>query len=473
MRSTQVILPGESAALFCEKEREIVSALMPADAVQQMLADRVVMRNWYRLRGERATVGRLSEGITEIVEDSVQVAFREVRRLGPLVDSDPEAVFELQTFPEGVTYLIEAWVVLLDRVLNYSELMYTERLRCFSLLGKRPEQVLTGDPVATRWLRAQIGSKLGEEASLEDVADFLGGQPPEWMPQDEFWIRVKEMAGSLHTRQGSIILLKTYIQRVITDLKALHTTLVEAAERKLHAAAEGALVDTSPEGTRLSNYIDKVDRGCDAALRRLEIRQKPKRGESTKSERTVPSAPMTQWVGDEDTPTAGGRWRAEGRGHDRAGRHRRRPDSPVARPRVADDVQVTFAAEVPTVLETIESAEPNREDDPGPSAADPEDAFSTVEAHRTFSAEQPVGGIFDSRSHRRFARAARGRVLDSRSHSPSPEQPADGLRQSKPPRLGPGQPDDGFSTRSNPLTMASRQSKPPPHLGSPALSRNH
>ena len=60
----------------------------------------------------------------------------------------------------------------------------------------------------------------------------------------------------------------------------------EVAERRLWNKALKAGVDATPEGGRLANYIFGNERGCDAALRRLEIRQKPTRGPggSSKSE---------------------------------------------------------------------------------------------------------------------------------------------------------------------------------------------
>ena len=54
--------------------------------------------------------------------------------------------------------------------------------------------MLRDDPVATKWLRVQIAVMLGPEAALEDVASFLGEQPPEGMYQDEFDIRVAQIA---------------------------------------------------------------------------------------------------------------------------------------------------------------------------------------------------------------------------------------------------------------------------------------
>ena len=275
MRSARRIGPRESAVLFAEKECELLEALNPTDSVQRMLADRVVLRNWYRLRGERALDGQAAQRIDAIVDGAGERAASAVRRLAPLVDADDEAVHQLRTFPEGVAYLREQYAILQDRLAAGQNLVYTERQRCFRLAAKRPEQVLAGDRVATRLLRAQIGMMLGQEGTLEEVASFLGTDPPDGMPYDEFSIRVKTMADSVETKDASLLRLTSYLSEAVSELTALQSSLEEVAQRTLQNQAEGALVDSTPAGARVLNYILGVDRGCDAALRRLEIRQKP------------------------------------------------------------------------------------------------------------------------------------------------------------------------------------------------------
>ncbi len=275
MRSAQTILPGESAALFAQKEAEILAAINPTDAVQAMLADRVVMRNWYRLRGERAIGSHTTEVIEEIFEGAGDRDAREVERLAPLVDTDADAVRQLRAFPAGVTHLLGQWAILESRLAKGFALLATQRRMCFTLSGKRPEQVLRDDPVATKWLRAQIGVMLDQNPLLNEVADFLGGQPPDDMAPHEFTIRTREMAASVLPRSAAFQLLKAYVAEAIAELKAHQVAIEAAADRKRQNAAVAAAVQTTREGIQIWNYIQGVDRGCDAALRRLEIRQKP------------------------------------------------------------------------------------------------------------------------------------------------------------------------------------------------------
>ena len=71
--------------------------------------------------------------------------------------------------------------------------------------------MLRDDPIATKWLQAQIGVMLGQDGSLEDVASFLGGTPPSWMKQAEFDTRVQIMAQSVPTKEEAFGRLRSYV----------------------------------------------------------------------------------------------------------------------------------------------------------------------------------------------------------------------------------------------------------------------
>ena len=354
------VLRGESAADFARRAREILEAINPTDGVQQMLADRVVKRNWGSLRSQRATDARAAETIDAILDEAGDRHRREVRRLAPLVDGDPETICQLRAFPAGVDHLREEWTILQDRLSLNRNLLGTQRLRCFSLAATRPDRVFLDDAVATRWLRAQIGVMLGQEGTLEDVASFMG-TPPEGMFPDEVAIRVSHMAQSLLPREASFLLLKSYVSQAIDELTAHRDSLQKVADRRLQNAAVGALADSTPEGTRLANQIHGHERSCDAALRRLEVWQKgehpgPKPGPKKAESPVTASRPAEQ------------------------------PPEPAPAPAVVAAVaQVTVAAEVPAAdvaratLAMIPEAEPKTQDDSRLPAAEPRSEISTVE----------------------------------------------------------------------------------------------
>ena len=138
MRSTKVLIPGESGAEFDQRKKELLEVLAPRDAVERMLAERVVIRNWYRLRGERATVGRVSEIIEEIVAGADDRDAREVDRLAALLeqdDPDPDVVRQLRNFPAGVAYLREQWSIIQSRLAQYLNPLSTQRKRLLQAPG--------------------------------------------------------------------------------------------------------------------------------------------------------------------------------------------------------------------------------------------------------------------------------------------------------------------------------------------------
>ena len=230
MRSKQILIPGESAAELDELRRELFETIDPQDAVEEMLAERVFLREWYRLRGERATTDRTATIIDEIVDGADDRDAQEVDRLAPLVEAgDRAALRELRAFPGGVAYLLREWTIIQSRLAQDRNLLGTQRLRCFRLLGTFPEMVLRDDPVATKWLRSQLGVMLAPEADLAQVAGFLGVTPPEGMEQAEFAIRVTQMRDSLKPKQESFLELRSYVAEVIAELQAHQLKIEQGA----------------------------------------------------------------------------------------------------------------------------------------------------------------------------------------------------------------------------------------------------
>ena len=176
-----------------------------------------------------------------------------------------------------MAHLRTQWTILQSRLFQDRNLLGTQRLRCFRLAGTDPLNALRDEPVATKILRIQMGVMLGPEAELVDVAGFLGERPPEWMDQDEFDIRVAQMRDSLKPKKESFLELRSYVAEAIAELQAHELKIREAAARRLEQEAGGAAVDSSPEGIRIMNYITNNEKGCDAALRRIELGRKPDR----------------------------------------------------------------------------------------------------------------------------------------------------------------------------------------------------
>jgi len=358
MRSKQLLIPGESKTELDMLKSRLFETIDPQDPVEEMLTTRVFEREWYRRRGIRATTDRTSNAIEAILDGVDAREAQEVDRLAPLVETgDRDALRQLRSFPAGVAYLRTQWTILQSRLFEDRNLLGSQRLRCFRLAGTDPLHTLRDDPVATKVLRIQIGVMLGPDADPVDVASFLGEQPPEWMDQDEYDIRVTQMCDSLKPKKESFLELMDYVAEVIAELQAHELKIQEVAARRLEQEAGGAAVDSSPGGIRLMTYITNNEKGCDAALRRIELGRKPDRPGSKRAPKKSEAAPVAA------AP---------------------KPESSREPAAFATDVQGLFAAEVPAgdaaTPRMTQATEIEQDDVPGPLTGETSADFWTVEA---------------------------------------------------------------------------------------------
>jgi hypothetical protein len=276
MRSSKDILPGEDPALYEERRRNAIRDLAPRNDTERTLVERHVRLEWRGQRGEAAEDARAAHRIHEIVEGADGRAAADAERLARELNESPENVRQLLSGPAGVRLMLGEWAILQHRLARHNSLLGTQRRRALALLGKCRDDALHDDPIALRWVRAQIGA-MYDAATLEEVTNQLGSKPPEGMGWPEFDARVKLIAGSLPTRQEAHALLVSYVAEEIRRLED-HLAVVEPlAERNLALDAAEARWDRTAEGARLGQQILASYRGSDAALRRLEALQNPRR----------------------------------------------------------------------------------------------------------------------------------------------------------------------------------------------------
>jgi hypothetical protein len=361
MRSTQTILPGECQLDYDERKAKLMAALNPRDAVAELLAERIVETAWLIRRGEGVAHDRATKTILDTVEGAADREAKRVDLLAPKIDDDPDAIRQLRTFPAGVAFLWDEWTVLYEHLSMGLSLLDSQRRRCFSLIGKTRESVFRDDRQATILVRLQLGVMYGTEATPEEVAFFLGGVPPEWMSQTEFDIRVKRLSRSLLPKAEAQERFKAYVEEKINELAAHSEVVDDVADRKLASDASIARVAGSADEQVLWRYIQSNDRGCMAALRRLEIRQKPD-GPGPKRGSKKPEAPAAT------SDFAAARPEAE---------LKPEPDAPGLVPAaVADEV---WSEDVAAAIPTTEADEPNAEGDESSSTAEADADFFTVE----------------------------------------------------------------------------------------------
>jgi len=272
--STKEVLPGE-----CPIERQalvddITAAAKPVDGVQRLLTERIIETAWRVRRGERAQDARASKSVNALQGAASEQA-RRADALGATLDESVDAFHELLTFPAGVEYLLDQWSIILEGLSQDLPLLASTRQRCFSLVAKKREHVLRSDRTATTWFLNLAGSMYGQEATLENILALLGTNPPEWMQEAEFVTRGERLLSKVPTQAAARVALKSSVSEIMKDLKAKLASAKEVAGRDLELDAAEAAADLTPKGTQLTNAIDKIDRSCLAAIRRLEARQRP------------------------------------------------------------------------------------------------------------------------------------------------------------------------------------------------------
>jgi hypothetical protein len=277
MRSSKDVLPGESRELYEKRRRDARQALKPRDAVQEALVERFVRLEWRGQRGETAEDARAARKIHEVIEGAQQREAAKVARLTGNLTGRLENLSALMRLPAGVLWLIQQWMILRHRVAASQPLLGSQRKRVLALVGKSHQDALRDDPVALRWMAALIGATFGSAATAEQIAGELGGWPKNGMGRAEFDIRVQEMAALLSEKAEARALLLESMTEEVGRLEEHLEVLEPLAERNLTVAAQESRMEVTSEGTRLGQQILASYRGSDAALRRLEALQNPRR----------------------------------------------------------------------------------------------------------------------------------------------------------------------------------------------------
>ena len=359
MSSTKDVIPGESGEERQQLRDQIYAAVAPQDGVEALLAERIFDNAWHVPRGQRARNAKATKVVNALIEGGADQEARRVEVLAAQLAERPEALRELRSFPLGVAYLWEQWSLIDEDLSRDLPLLGSTRALCFSLIGKTQEQVLRGDPAATRWFLGLAGMMYGREATLVNVLALLGTDPPEWMSEAEFVHPGQRLLCALPTKARAGELITGYVAEVMEELGRQWDYVNEVAERDIGLDAIVASLDTTPAGISLANAIDKADKSCLAAIRRLQAGRTPVRPSPKRGSKKAASA---------------------------ADALRDLVDPGQAEPAVvAADAHATVAAEVPagdpapTSLTITEAAEPLKEDDPGPAPAEPVEEKCAIE----------------------------------------------------------------------------------------------
>jgi len=370
MSSTKDLIPGESAEERQQLRDQIYQAVAPRDGVEALLAEQIFDSAWHVRRGQRARNSKASKTVNALIEGGADRETRRVDALAAQLEERSEALRELRTFPLGVAYLWEQWSMIDGDLSRETPLLASTRSLCFSLIGKKQEQVLRGDPVATRWFLGLAGMMYGEKATVDNVLALLGTDAPEWMSEAEFVTRATRLRSAVPTEAVARERITGYVAEVMEELGGQWDYVNEVADRDIGLDSVVASLDVTPAGMSLASAIDKAEKSCLAAIRRLQAGRAPARPDPKRGPKKAESA---------------------------AEALRDLVDSGQAEPAaVAADAQATVAAEVPaddpvpSPLTMAEAAEPLTEGSPGPAPAEPVEEKRAIEPIFESAPAEPV-----------------------------------------------------------------------------------
>jgi hypothetical protein len=277
MRSAKLLIPGESAELYQARLDGFMESFNPRNDAERALVERFAALDWKALRGEAIETARVTRLCNEVQEGAALREAEEVMRLAAQIEENRTAVLNLHMIPSCLRFLISEWSILRDRLQSATFLLGLQRQRLLFLLGKCREDVLRDDKVATRYMKAMLGALFQDDIHLDDVAAELGSIPLEGMHEAEFLLRAQQLGESLPGPAEAHALLLGYIEEEIERLEAELLVVEPRAQRDRALDVQAAGMELTPDGVRLSQYIHTSYRGIDAALRRLDALQNPRR----------------------------------------------------------------------------------------------------------------------------------------------------------------------------------------------------
>ena len=270
------VLPGECPDAYVRRLEEWMDDLNAQNDTTRFLVTRAVKASWKMERGDSVEDGLIAESMINIAAGAEEADLKETERLAARLPEDPSVIRQMRQTPAGCRYILSELSILEQRLAGSMGLLFSQRHLLINLLGKRVSDVFRDDPVATRYVIAELSGVLGnQDVDPDKVAGVIGGGVPEGMSRTEYDQRIKLLAGSLTEKKEGNTKLKAYIAEVKTELKAHLLVIEELTEYKRAQAVRNARIDLGPQGKQLMQYQKKHEASFDSALRRLAALQKP------------------------------------------------------------------------------------------------------------------------------------------------------------------------------------------------------
>ncbi len=277
-RAEVPVLPGEDEEEYSRRLSAWTECLGATDEAQRYEVKRAVRASWKMDRADTVEEGMVADLMDEVADSADDAEMAETERLAATLSENPGVVVrQLRKTPSGCRWILAKLSIFADRLDAFLGLLNTEFDLVLLLLGKRLSDVFAGDPIATRWVVAQLSGVFGTpDVDLNRLSAHLGGRPDGMCPS-EYSIRLKLLASALVGKEEGRALLRAYIAEIKAELTE-HLALVdELTEYKRARSVSNARVALTPEGKQLLQYQKKHEGSHDAALRRLDALQNPRK----------------------------------------------------------------------------------------------------------------------------------------------------------------------------------------------------
>jgi hypothetical protein len=277
LRAELPVLPGECPEAYARRLEQWIAESHVQNDMQRFVVERAVHASWKIERAESVENGIITDAMINIAAEAEEADIQETERLAALLSDEPGVSRQMRNTPAGCRFILSKLSIFEERLSRFRGLRHTQLNLLINIQGKRLTDVLRDDPLATRYVVAELSAVLGNQnVDLDRVAGRLGGIIPEGMSRVEYEERLKVLAGSLVDQKEGKTKLRAYIADFKDELTEHLRLVEELTEYKRAQAIRNARIDLGPQGKQLMQYQKKHEASFDSNLRRLAALQKPR-----------------------------------------------------------------------------------------------------------------------------------------------------------------------------------------------------
>ena len=296
LAAARVVLPNEDVEAYRALIQGWIDDLQPSDTAEFALVERAAIADWRLKRCVRAETARLSVKVRHAVQTHDLAQFARAEELGnrliydPLnrchvPADDPETlrkllilrainpaliVREMESFSEGVDWMLKRWARLSDILGRESFWHYPEKFEAIKLLGQRPDDALNVEIVGKITMACRMIHPQTWDITAEVQQAALGC---EGRPVYFYRTELLEASGP-KSREEAFETIYAIIQKELIRLIALREKLAPLAEADRLGAEERAMFDDSKEGVLALRYESARDRELHRARGELSKKRK-------------------------------------------------------------------------------------------------------------------------------------------------------------------------------------------------------